>query len=106
MPVNTQTIAATVRRIPVTIPGSASAAVTLQSLVASAISNELHKIIGARVNPCSADYKVGDDSTTQPLTVTANSSYTEPAANFLAGTYVKASGASTIAATISVWLSA
>lgn len=106
MPVNAQTIASTVRRIPVTIPGSAGTAVTLQSLVASALANELHKIIGGRVNPCSADYKAGDDVTTQPLTVTANSSYTEPAANFLSATYVKASGAGTISAVVSVWLSA
>lgn len=106
MPVNSQTIASTVRRVSVTIPGSAGTAVTLQSLIASAIPNELHKVIGGRVNPCSADYTAGDSATSLPLTVTANSSYTEPAANFLSGTYVKASAASTITATISVWLAA
>ena len=107
MPVSSMTtLAQRVRRVSVTIPGSAGTAVTLLSLVLSSLTPaDKHNVLGGKVNACAADYTAGDSTTSLPLTVGAGFTYTEPASDFLKSTYVKASAAGTITATISIWLS-
>ena len=103
--VSNQTIAARVKRIQITIPGSASTAVTLRSLIEAGLTPaDKHNVIGGRVGPTTADYVAGDSTSSLPLTITTPAQYTEPEANFLDATFVKASGAGTLTACVSVWL--
>jgi hypothetical protein len=103
-----------VRRVTVTIPGSAGPAVSLQSLVLAAIElaepgySEMDAkcLMGGRINRVAAAYVAGDSPSDLPLTVPVGEIYEEPCTNFLASTFVKASGAGTISAVVSVYLTA
>lgn len=105
-------VAPTCRRVSVTIPGSASAAVTLQSLVVAALNAInaaegdalLPYLMGGRVHAAAAAYVAGDSTASLPVTVALGTVYEEPTVDFLRNTFVKASGAGSIAATISVYM--
>lgn len=106
------TIAPTGRRVSVTIPGSGSAAASLESLAVAALNaigagegDALRPyIIGGKVWEAPAAYTAGDSTTSLPVAVAASTAYDEPMADFLKRTFVKAAGAGTIVVTVSVYL--
>lgn len=113
MPIPSMQVAAQrVRRVTITIPGSAATAVTLQSLCEAALdaiepgwtSRNRHKIMGGRISGNAATYAAGDSTTSLPQTVAIGAVYSEPALDFLSATYVKASAAGTVAVVASVYL--
>jgi hypothetical protein len=98
-------IAPRVRRISISIPAAAGTAVTLYSLVAPSLGlADTYNIIGARINPTTANYNVGDTAATQPLTIATPAAYEEPAINVLQATFVKASAGAAVTAVVSVYL--
>ncbi len=108
-----QSAAQRVRRVAITIPGSAATAVTLESLVTAALdaievgwsSKNLAYIMGGSISGPSATYTAGDSPTSLPVTVAINAIYAEPSLDFLKATYVKATGVGTVAVVASVYLS-
>lgn len=105
--VGATTQAARVKRIAITIPAAAGSADTLLNLIRPSLDTaDLAQIVGGRVSATTADYRAGDAvALATYLTVPLGSSYTEPAANFLSATYVKAAAGAALSATVSVWLS-
>ena len=107
-----QSSAQRVRRVAITIPGSGSTAVTLQSLIEAALdaiepgwtARNRNKIMGGSISGPAATYTAGDSTTSLPLTIAVSAIYSEPALDFLSATYVKASGAGTVSVVASVYL--
>lgn len=95
-----------VRRLLVTIPANAGAAVTLRSLVETelALTNDVGNIIGGKVWPASAAYHAGDSASSLPIAVALNTTYTEPCTKFLELTYVKADAGAIASVPVSIYL--
>ena len=101
-----------VRRVAITLPANASAAVTLQSLIEAAMEalepgwtdKNLNKIMGGSISGNAAAYIVGDSTTSLPQTIAISTTYSEPAVNFLAATFAKAAADAAVPVVASVYL--
>ena len=89
----------------VTIPGSASSFARLSTLLeAAGFNKKLTNNLGVLIFPVSADYRVSSEAAGTPYyTVPTGDSYSEPAIELAEDTYVRAVGAGTISAVVSVY---
>lgn len=109
---NQVSLADSVLRVTITIPGSSDDAVLLLDLIVAALNEREDKlgdkvalrIVGGKIHKAKAAYLAGDTPTDLPIEVAVDEVYDEPASAFIKSTYVKAYAVTSIAQPVSVYL--